>query len=78
MEERLLKRRNLISDQLSQLSLSSPSKPESSCVSSREYNELINLLARRNHVIQEIKFECNNGKDNVAVSKLRRILNGIE
>jgi hypothetical protein len=42
-------------------------------ISSREYNELINLLASRNKIIEEIRFECN-GKSNVPVSKLRRIL----
>jgi len=74
MEERLFKRRNTVS---AQLSLSSPTRMGES-ISSREYNELINLLASRNKVLEEIRYVCSNGKENVPVSKLRKILAGNE
>ncbi len=41
--------------------------------SSREYNELLNLIAQKNQIIDEVKIACH-GRDSVPVSKLKKII----
>jgi hypothetical protein len=57
----------------SQLSIAYPSKEKVKPVKPSEYNELIDLLARKKRIIEEIRYECQN-KEVVPTIRLKRIL----
>lgn len=43
-------------------------------ITPKEYNELINLLAIKKSILEEIKYECHGNKEAVPVIRLKKIL----
>ena len=54
-------------------SFSTPEFSEEKSV--KEYNELLHLLANKNKILDELKYQCNNGKEVIPVIKIKKILN---
>lgn len=46
---------------------------------SKEYDELIHLLVKRNKVIEDLKYECNHNGNSIPINKVKKILqeNGV-